>query len=363
MLFYKGLMKETGSNRYSPLFFKNGKAAKNRVVVPPMASSTADEYGYVTDATVAHYAKLATSGAGIVWVEYSHVHGSGRSEENQLGIYEDGQIEGLKRVAHIIHQQGALAGIQIVHAGGKTDRGLTGGALMGPSDRTVPIKGEELEAADPMTSVDILLWKNSFRLAAHRVQEAGFDGVELHAAHGYGLNQWLSPITNQRRDGYGGSLENRARLLFEIVEDLRACFPKLILAVRIPGQDGFSEGLTHAEMQWVARGLESRGLDLIDVSSGIGGWRRPGDREGEGFWVPEAQGIQSVVGIPVIGVGGIQTGAYIDQVIGHGKISLAAVGRAILSDPVRWGDTNLRARHRSEPDRRITIDSLRQIAG
>ena len=115
----------------------------------------------------------------------------------------------------------------------------------------------------------------------------------------------------------------------------------MLLAARIPGQDGYPGGLTLAEMQAIAQRLEHRGLDLLDVSSGIGGWRRPRDRPGEGYLVDEAKSIQAVVGIPVIGVGGIQTGCYIDRVVREGSISLAAVGRAILADPAGWGRANV----------------------
>jgi NADPH2 dehydrogenase len=180
-----------------------------------------------------------------------------------------------------------------------------------------------MERPDAMSAEGIVLWKTTFLEAIRRAKTAGFDLVEFHAAHGYGLNQWLSPITNQRTDAYGGSLENNTRLLFEIIEDAKRIFPELLFAVRMPGQDFLEGGLQPSDSIWIARELEKRGLDIIDVSSGIGGWRRPRDRTGEGYLVAEAAILQSAVSIPVIGVGGIETGDF------------------ILAGAQAWGDANL----------------------
>lgn len=328
-------------NRFTTLSFKNGKQLKNRVVVPPMASETGAKDGRVTVTTLAHYENLAKSKAGLVMVEYTYVHESGRSEENQLGLDHDDKIWGMKKIADIIHNQGSMAGVQLTHSGGKSTKELSSGFFMGPSAIAVPVKDQDMEVPQMMTTEDIQLWKDSFLASVERVVAAGFDLVELHAAHGYGLNQWLSPITNQRTDEYGGSLQNRTRLLLEIVSDIKKLFPDLLLAVRMPGQDFLEGGLVNEESQWIAKALEKSGVDIIDVSSGIGGWKRPRDRRGQGYLVDEAIKIQSVVNVPVIGVGGIESAQYIDQIIGEEKISLTAVGRAILAAPKQWGEINL----------------------
>lgn len=306
-----------------------------------MASETADESGFATDATIAHYSRLARSGAGLVMVEYAHVHPSGRSEALQLGIQSDAHVPGLAKISEAIRRTGALAGIQLTHAGGKTSRELTGGALLAPSEVPVPVKEREMDAPDPMSSREISLWKAAFADGVTRAVQAGFDLVEFHAAHGYGLNQWLSPITNRRDDGYGGSPERNSRLLLEIVEQARARYPALLLAVRVPGQDFLEGGLRIEDTARLARTLERLGLDLVDVSSGIGGWKRPPERTGQGYLVPEASAIQAAVRIPVIGVGGIEQGAYVDEALREGKLSLAAVGRAILKGPEAWRERNL----------------------
>ena len=329
------------TNRFTPYRFAGGRTARNRVVVPPMASSTADARGNATAATVAHYARLAESGAGIVFVEYAFVHPSGRGEEKQLAAAADENGEGLARVAGAIKRSGALAGLQLVHVGGKTTAALVGAAPMSPSGVRVPVKGWEPDVPAKMSRAEILSWTLWFAAAARRAAAAGFDLVELHAAHGYGLNQWLSPLTNTRTDEYGGSPSGRSRLLLEIVSAIRAAAPGLLLAARLPGQDHMDGGLTATEMGGLVSRLEDAGLDLIDVSSGIGGWRRPEGRTGQGYLVDDAARLKPFTALPVIGVGGIETGDFIDEILDARRVDFAAVGRAVLKDPVAWGRENL----------------------
>lgn len=332
--------------RYDTLNIKSNYTLRNRVVVPAMASETATSEGLATEATFAHYRRLSESGAGLIHVEYTFVDLSGRSERHQLGASNDDHVPGLKTLAEIIKSSGAVAGLQLVHGGGKTSKDLTGGALLGPSAIRVPVKDRELEIPKSMSGAEILDLQNAFLAAAKRGVEAGFDLIELHAAHGYGLNQWLSPLTNQRDDEYGGSLHNRARLIIEIVQRLRQAFPDTILSARIPGQDFIEGGLSVDDMLIITRLLIDAGLDLVSVSSGLGGWRRPRDRDQEGYLVQEAARIQESTSKPVIGVGGIETGSYIDQAVCRRQLSLAAVGRAILKDPGAWRRKNLtRAYH------------------
>lgn len=331
-------------NRFSPLTLKH-LTLKNRVVVPPMASETADIHGYVTSKTIEHYANLASAGASVLMVEYTYIHQSGRSEENQLGISSNEHIPGLTQIADLIKEQGSIAGIQLTHAGGKTNTSLTDGSLKTASNIPVPVKDQQMEIPEAMNLNDIRDWKIWFVEAAQRAYQAGFDLIELHAAHGYGLNQWLSPLTNNRTDEYGGAIENNSRLLFEIVAEIKSQLPKVLISVRMPGQDFLPGGLTADDCVVIARKLEKLGVDIINVSSGIGGWRRPRQREGQGYLVDEAKYIQKGISAPVIGVGGIESGLYIDQQIQAEHISLAAVGRAILKDPRQWGLENLRSHH------------------
>jgi NADPH2 dehydrogenase len=334
-------MKTQILNRFSPLSLDQAHSLKNRVVVPPMASGTATQDGIATSETVDHYAKLAQSGAGLIIAEYTYVSPSGRSEEHQLGISSDDHILGLAQIAKAIHQSGALAGIQLTHSGGKSSLNLTHGQLMGPSGIQVPVKGEPLEIPSPMTLENIQDWKQSFNSAVGRATKAGFDLVELHAAHGYGLNQWLSPLTNQRSDNYGAGSIGRSLLLREIITEIKHQYPEILISVRIPGQDFIAGGMTTVDATELSKQLEQLGIHIINVSSGIGGWRRPSPRIGQGYLVEEAAIIQSHLSIPVIGVGGIESGEYIDQAIQTHRLSLAAVGRAILKDAHGWYETNL----------------------
>lgn len=329
------------ANRWTQYKFSNGKVAKNRVVVPPMASQTADSQGHVTDKTLEHYKRLSLSQAGLIFVEYSFVHKSGKGELNQLGVDSDANILGLQKIAEVIQKSGALAGLQIVHAGGKTDPIITGQSLIGASPVAVPVKGWQPEVPVEVPFDSIKSYIQWYVDAAHRTWLAGFDFVELHAAHGYGLNQWLSPLTNLRKDEYGGSGENRARLLIEVVRAIKAQLPELLISVRIPAQDYIPGGLMIKDMQIVAKDLESVQVDLINVSSGIGGWRRPEGRNGEGYLVQDASQIKLATSLPIIGVGGIENGNTIDQMLLQQKLDFAAIGRAILKDPEAWFRTQL----------------------
>jgi NADPH2 dehydrogenase len=337
--------KQMNANRWTSYQFKSGKTAKNRVVVPPMASQTANTLGYVTPETIQHYKKLSQSGAGIIFTEYTYIHKSGQGEKNQLAIDDDFKISGLKEISRTVHKSGALAGIQIVHAGGKTNSTLTGSALLAPSPTPVPIKNHELETPRALSASEVEDLIDWYTQAAKRAELADFDIVELHAAHGYGLNQWLSPITNQRKDGFGGDIAGRARLLLQVASQIKQKLPEMLVAVRMPAQDHFSEGLQSEEMQWVAKKLETIGVDLIDISSGIGGWRRPRGIRGQGYLVEDATHIKEAVNVPVIGVGGIQEGCFIDEILFENKVDFAAVGRAILKEPRAWGKENLRDSH------------------
>jgi NADPH2 dehydrogenase len=328
-------------NRWSSYTFNNGKIAKNRIIVPPMASQTADKFGFVTKKTIKHYQNLALSGAGLVFVEYSFVHVSGKGESNQLGADANNKLDGLSQIASVIQKSGALAGFQIVHAGGKTSSEITGGELLGPSAVIVPVKGWVPEVPAIMTEHQIKNYIQWFVDSAYLASRAGFDFVEIHAAHGYGLNQWLSPLTNKRTDQYGGEIAERSKILLLIIEKIKKEIPSLLIAVRVPAQDYIENGLTLSDMVWVTQKLDATGVDLIDVSSGIGGWKRPEGRNGQGYLIDDAQALKRNLSVPVIGVGGIENGSFVDEVVGGEKVDFTAVGRAILKNPTDWYKNNL----------------------
>jgi len=318
--------------RFTPLTLVNGLTLKNRVVVPPMASQTADNNGLATEKTFSHYQGLAQSGAGLVMVEYSHVNLAGRSEANQLGAHDDACLPGLSQIAKLLHQMDVKTGLQITHCGGK-DSAAISTESMGPSGIVVPAYDRVLPTPRAMTQDDIARWQQDFVNSAIRADKAGFDLVEIHCAHGYGINQWLSPLTNQRTDQYGGSVKNRARILLEMVSQIKQAAPRLAIMTRIPGQDGYPGGLSHSDMGQVSQWLVDVGVEILNVSSGIGGWNRPKDIRGEGFLVADAAPLTGKTAAAVIGVGGIETLDYIETILTNKQVDLVAVGRAILAGP------------------------------
>jgi len=172
-----------------------------------MASGTADLNGFVTSDTVDHYDRIVSEAHGIAYVEYTYVHPLGRSEPNQTGLHSDAHVDGMSRVALIIKQRGALAGMQLAHGGGQTEPSLLGGEMpRGASGLPIPAHREPFPAPQPMSGSEIPELIDAYVAAARRAVSAGFDVIEIHAAHGYLLNQWLSPLTNQRSDEHGGSM-------------------------------------------------------------------------------------------------------------------------------------------------------------
>jgi len=309
-----------------------GRPLRTRLVLPPMASGTGSEAGHVTDATIAHYQRIVGANHGLAFVEYTYVIDHGRSEPNQLGLTGDHHVAGLSRLAAAIRATGALPGIQLTHAGAKTDAALAGRTPLGASALPVPAHGGDMPAPEPMTAAQAAEVAEAFVAAAVRAEAAGFGAIEIHAAHGYFFNQWLSPLTNQRTGAHGGSLAYRARLLLGVVARLRAVLkPETIIAVRFPGQDRLPGGLTVADGSWLAEQLVARGVDVLDVSSGLGGWRRGRDQRGEGYLVADAAALRAAVGVSVIGVGGVATLDYAREALRD--VDFLAVGRAVLTNP------------------------------
>jgi 2,4-dienoyl-CoA reductase-like NADH-dependent reductase (Old Yellow Enzyme family) len=284
----------------------------------------------VTDKLVKHYADRAKD-LGLLIVEYSYVSVQGRASMNQLGINSDDQIPGLARLVDVVHEKGTPIAIQINHGGGTVSRAVTGSRPVAPSSLIHPRRGNEVPRQMSRDEIEEVI--SSFRDAARRASKAGFDAVEVHGAHGFLLNQFLSPLTNKRQDRYGGTLENRVRLPCRIIQEIRRAlgsnFPVLY---RIGVDDLLPRGVTLQEGVEAAKMITKSGVDILDVSGGIGG-SRPEGHEGPGYFVPHAEAVKHAVSVPVIGVGGIRTAEQADEIIKSGKVDLVAVGRAILEDP------------------------------
>jgi NADPH2 dehydrogenase len=307
-----------------------GLMLKNRIVMPPMQIShansrapSASAEGAVTEGLVEHYVRRSKA-LGLLIVEHNFVSSSGRYNKRQLGIHDDSLIPGLERLSSSVNAKATPVVIQISHAGGKASMGVTGIQPVAPSTTGTArmLRVDEIESL-----VEV------FALAAERAMRAGFDGVEVHGAHGYLLNQFFSPITNRRSDEYGGSLENRMRFPLEVVERVREKVGGRLLLYRLGADDLDPGGVQIEDSKKFAVELEKAGVDIIDVSGGLCASSPPSLQGIQGYFIPQAQEIKKAVNTPVIGVGGITEPEYADKLIREERVDLVAVGRALLKDP------------------------------
>lgn len=300
-----------------------GLTLKNRIVMPPMHTGLATTEGAVTDNLIEHYVRRSKA-LGLLIVEHSYVSLDGRLSERQLRIYDDSLVSGLEKLSSMVHATGTPVVIQINHAGRATSMEVTGMEPVAPSlsKNARELRGEEIEAL-----------VEAFAMAAERAMRAGFDGVEVHGAHGFLLNQFFSPLVNSRRDRYGGSLENRMRFPLDVVERVKEKVGGRLLLYRLGSDDLDPRGVKVEDSKKFAIKLQEAGVDIIDVSGGLCGSRPPQLQDRQGYFIPQAQQIKKVVDIPVIGVGGITEPEYANEVIREEKVDLVAVGRALLKDP------------------------------
>ena len=300
-----------------------GLTLKNRIVMPPMNTEFATPAGAVTDRLIEHYVKRSKS-LGLLIVEHSYVSLQGKFSSRQLGIHNDSLIPRLKKLVQSVHATGAPIVVQINHAGGRAIEEITGMPPVAPS----PVEGVrklQIKEIEDLTCV--------FAAAAERVMKAGFDGVEVHGAHGFLLNQFFSPLTNRRSDKYGGSLENRMRFPLEVVEKVKERITGKLLMYRLGADDLDPRGTKIEDSQRFALKLQDAGVDIIDVSGGLCGSRPEKLQSIQGYFVPQAHQIKEVVSVPVVGVGGIKEPEYADRLIRDGIVDLVAVGRELLKNP------------------------------
>jgi 2,4-dienoyl-CoA reductase-like NADH-dependent reductase (Old Yellow Enzyme family) len=288
----------------------------------PMNSELATRTGEVTERLVEHYVKRSKA-LGLLIVGHSYVSLQGKLSERQLGIYDDSLIPGLKKLVRSVQAIGTPIVAQISHAGASATEKITGMPVVAPSSSK---DARELQ----LSEIEDLLY--TFALAAERAIKAGFDGVELHGAHGFLLNQFLSPLTNRRSDKYGGSLENRMRFPLKVVERTREIVGEKVLMYRLGAEDLDPEGTRIRDSKTFALKLQDAGVDIVDVSGGICG-SRPERLQGiQGYFVNSAHEIREVVNVPVVGVGGINDPHFADKLVRDGMVDLVAVGTALLKD-------------------------------
>ncbi|WP_263731123.1 NADH:flavin oxidoreductase/NADH oxidase [Cellulomonas sp. SG140] len=324
---------------FEPLTLR-GTTVRNRAWLSPMCQYSAVD-GVPNDWHLVHLGARAAGGFGLVLTEATAVTPEGRISPQDTGLWNEQQTTAWARITDVIHARGAVAGVQLAHAGRKasTFRPFHEGRGSVPVPDggwgTVAPSGVEFpgyEAPRGLSDDEVAAIPAAFAAAARRALDAGFDVAEVHAAHGYLLHQFLSPLSNQRTDRWGGSLENRVRLLHQVVDAVREVWPdEQPVVVRLSATDWTDGGLTVDDVAEVAAGLAGRGVDLIDVSTG--GNVPAQIPVGPGYQVPAARRIREVSGLPVSAVGLISAAVQAEQVLVEGSADAVMIARAALRDP------------------------------
>ncbi len=303
----------------------------NRLVMPPMATAKADGEGNVTDELISYYEEKAKGGyIGMIIVEFEFISQQGKAHPRQVSIADDSKIEGLKRLTDAVHDQGCKVIAQIVHGGGATNSEITGMETVSPS--CIPFRtyagGERA-----LTAAEIETIVSDFAKAAVRAKKAGFDGVEIHSAHGYLLNQFCSPYTNRRTDEYGGTVEKRLKIHKDVIKAVReAVGEDYPILMRLGAYDDLDGGNKLAEAVEMAEILSDTSLDALDISGGLMGYMIKGREDRQGYLSDVTKAIKEKVSIPVILVGGVTDIHAADQLIADGCADMVGVGRAMLND-------------------------------
>lgn len=332
---------------FTPLT-QRGVTFRNRIGVSPMCMYSSDD-GFATDWHLVHLGTRAVGGAGMVMFEATAVEARGRISPQDLGLWKDEHIDSIARATHFIKEYGAVAGIQLAHAGRKAGvaRPWEGGKPV-PLEQGgwIPVAPSAIPFAEgyftphELSLAEIQEICDAFVKAAHRAERAGLDLLEVHAAHGYLINEFLSPISNRRTDEYGGSFENRARLLLEIVVAIRAFWDKP-LWVRISATDWHPDGWTPEDSARLGAILKDAGVDLVDCSSGgnVAGVKVPVE---PGYQVHLAETVRIDGGIETSAVGLITTPEQADAIVREGKADIVLLAREMLRDPY-WAQTAAKA--------------------
>ena len=314
---------------------------RNRIGVSPMCQYSATD-GFANDWHYVHYGSRAVGGAGLVLVEATAVAPEGRITPGCLGLWSDQHIEPLARIATFVKKHGAAAGIQIAHAGRKASANLpwNGGQHLSEAEggwptlapSAVPFGGDLPKVPRAMTEADIQRVQNDFVAATKRARAAGFNWLELHAAHGYLFNEFLSPLTNQRTDKYGGSFENRTRLLLDTTRAVREAWPdELPLTVRLSAIDWKDGGWQIEDSLALAKRLKAAGVDLIDTSSG-GLVPDAKIKVEPGYQVAFAERIRRDANIATAAVGFITEAKQADDIVREGRADVVLLAREFLRD-------------------------------
>jgi dimethylglycine catabolism A len=313
---------------------------RNRIVMPPMTTRLADQDGHVTDDTVNYYMTRVRGGVGLITVEMASPTKAGRHRRRELGIYDDRFLPGLARLAAAIRAGGAKASIQLGHGGGHTRLDICGEAPLAPSaipHRVFEITDETIIPKE-MSAADIAFTIAGFAAAAARAEQAGFDCVEIHAAHGYLISQFVTPFENRRTDAYGGSLENRARFGLEVLRAVKAAV-RIPVIYRVSVEDFFPEGSPFAEGRQVALWAAQAGADALPIAAGhyrslpSAARMIPPMIYPDATFLAHAADIKKDAAIPVIAVGRLGDPDVAADAVASGKADFIALGRTLIAEP------------------------------
>lgn len=309
---------------FSPYTIR-GVTIKNRIVMSPMCMYSCDtEDGKVRNWHKIHYPTRAVGQVGLIIVEATAVAAQGRISSRDLGIWSDEHVDGLRELVSLVKEHGAKIGIQLAHAGRKAE---VEGEIIAPS--AIPFS-EKTQTPKEMTKADIEETIQAFQNGARRAKEAGFDIIEIHGAHGYLINEFLSPLANKRQDEYGGSPENRYRFLGEVINAVREVWDGPLF-VRISASDYHPEGLTVKDYVPYAKRMKEQGVDLIDVSSGAVVPAKI--HVYPGYQVPFAETIRREANIATGAVGLITSGLQAEEILRNGRADLVFLARELLRNP------------------------------
>jgi 2,4-dienoyl-CoA reductase-like NADH-dependent reductase (Old Yellow Enzyme family) len=317
---------------FTPLTLRD-VSLRNRIMMSPMCMYSAGEDGLATDWHLAHYGSRANGGVGLIITEATAVEARGRISQGDLGLWDDAQIEPMSRLVRLCQEQGAKIGVQLAHAGRKAWSALRGFGPVTPVGPSAIPFSDDWATPHALTADELGQIVNAFAVATGRAEAAGFDVIEIHAAHGYLLHEFLSPLSNVRDDAYGGSLEKQSRLLLRIVDAVRGIWPtSKPLLVRLSATDWVAAGLTVPDQVEVAQWLKQHGVDLVDCSSGGNLPIGPPDQK-PGYQVPFAEQIRREAHINTAAVGLITTPEHADEIVRAGQADLVALGRELLRHP------------------------------
>jgi 2,4-dienoyl-CoA reductase-like NADH-dependent reductase (Old Yellow Enzyme family) len=311
----------------------------NRFVRSAVWEGLANDDGTVTDALTALYAELARGGAGLIISSHAYVSEDGQAGPWQLGAYSDALLPGLRRLVDAAHDGGCPLFLQLAHAGAHAAVKLTGQAAIGPA----AFAGRDGDPARPMNDADIHRVTAAMAAAARRAQAAGFDGVQIHAAHGYLLSQFLSPATNPRSDGYGGDTAKRARLTLEVAAAVRSAVgPDFPVAIKINSEDFTPEGMGVGEMVDTVALLADSGIDAVELSGGLvtnpqkthcARREHPAKAGQEAYYRAAARAVKARVDLPLMLVGGIRTPDVADRLVESRTADFISFGRPLIAEP------------------------------